>query len=276
MKPLLVFTNGSESTWPSIEFSTWISARLNAPLTLVGILEHPGENNAVEEIFSRAVTLFQQKRVQYTLQLETGHAESVIPRKAASEAAELVTIGPLGRPPLQHLLTGRSYRDILAKVEKPLLYVPASQIPVTKMLICLGGLGYGLTVEHLGVQLARAFQASITLLTVVPPIDLDYPEARTIRDNWKKLAETETLPGRTLRKAVEVAQKAQVKAQIVTRRGDIVEEIRDEIKQGGYEMVCMGSPYSSHSLRQMAAANITAEIAETAPCPVLSARYSFV
>lgn len=273
MKSLLVLTNGNETTWPSIEFSAWMSSQLGAPLTLVGILENRGENDDVEEIFSRAVTLFQQKKVEYTLQLETGHAEAVIPRKAADEAAEWVAIGPLGRPALRRFFAGRSFRHILAEVQKPLLYVPAAKIPVQKMLVCLAGLEYGLTVEGMAVQLASAFEASLTLLTVIPSIDLDYPEARAIRQNWQNLAATDTLSGRTLRQALEIARKAQVKARVVTRQGDAIEEIRAEIHAGGYDMVCMGSPYSSHSLRQMATANVTADVAESAPCPVLTARY---
>jgi len=273
MKSLLVLTNGNETTWPAIEFSAWISTQSNAPLTLVGILESRGENDAVEEIFSRAVTLFQQKGVKYTLQLESGHAETVIPRKAADETAEIVAIGPLGRPALRRFFAGRSFRHLLAGVEKPLLYIPAAIIPVQKMLVCLGGLGYGLTAEGMGARLAQTFKASLTLLTVVPPIDLDYPEARAIRENWQNLAATDTLPGRTLRQAMEIARKAQVKARVVTRQGDAIEEIRAEIRDGGYDMVCMGSPYSSQSLRQMATANVTADVAETAPCPVLSARF---
>jgi hypothetical protein len=36
----------------------------------------------------------------------------------------------------------------------------------------------------------------------------------------------------------------------------------------------MGSPYSSHALRQFYSPNVTAEIAETDLVPVLTARYS--
>ncbi|PWH13890.1 MAG: hypothetical protein DDG60_09260 [Anaerolineae bacterium] len=274
MKSLYVFTNGNESTWPCIEFSVWMSAHYQRPLTLIGILEQPGENDALEDLFSRAVTLFQASKVNYSLQLESGHAEDVIPRKTAEPGAEMSIIGPLGRPPLRRLLAGPSFRHILARVEKPLVYVPAVKLPIQKMLVCLGGLGYGLTAEHLGVQLARAFGASLTLLTVVPPIDLEYPEARAIRQNWQKLADTDTLPGRTLRQALQNARQAGVEARVVTRQGDTVEEIRAELRSGGYQMLCMGSPYSARSLRQLATPNVTAEVAENITCPVLTARFT--
>ena len=274
MKPrLLLFTNGRESTWPSIEFSAWMAANMGTPLTLVGMLETPGENEFVEDLFSRAVSLFQEKGVEYSLQLETGNAEEIIPRKTKGDPADLVVVGPLERPALRRFLVGRSFRHFMASVDKPLLYVPTARTPIRKMLICLGGLGYGLTAEHLGVKVARMTGASVTLLTVVPPIDLDYPEARVIRNNWQKLAETDTLPGRTLRKAIEAAIQSEVTVRVITRQGNAVEEIRAEIKEGDYDMVCMGSPYSTHSLRQMYTPNVTAEVAELAECPILTARF---
>lgn len=274
MKPhLLIFTNGNESTWPSIEFSAWMAANMQAPLTLVGLLEAPGEEENVEEIFSRAVSLFQEQGASYSLQLETGLAEDVIPRKTAESAADMIVVGPLGRPALRRFLVGRSFRHLMAEVSKPILYIPAARIPLRKMLICLGGLEYGLTAEHMGVKVARMSGASVTLLTVVPEIDLDYPEAQNIRNNWRNLAETDTLPGRTLRKAIAAAIQSEVTVRVITRQGNPVEEIRAEIKAGDYDMVCMGSPYSAHSLRQMATPNVTAEVAETAGCPILTARF---
>lgn len=273
-RSMYLFTNGKESTWPSIEYATWTAAQMQMPLTLTGILERPATNEDVEAIFSRAVTLFQEKGIEYSLQLETGHAEEVIPRKAASPQADMLVFGPLGRPALKRFFLGRSFRHIMAEVDKPILYVPAARIPIRKMLICLGGLGYGLTAENWGVKVARMTGASVTILTVVTPIDLDYPEARNIRKNWQKLAETDTLPGRTLRKALETALKAEVTVRVITRQGNAVEEILAEMKAGDYDIVCMGSSYSSHSLRQLYTPNVTAEVADAAHCPILTARFS--
>jgi hypothetical protein len=43
--------------------------------------------------------------------------------------------------------------------------------------------------------------------------------------------------------------------------------------EGLQHLVCMGSPHSAHGLRQMYAPNVTAEVAETIGCPVLTVRY---
>ena len=137
----------------------------------------------------------------------------------------------------------------------------------------MGGLGYTITAEHLGLRVAQMNQATITLLTVVPPVDLDYPEARKIRDNWKILAETDTIPGRSLRAGLEKAREAGLETHIKVRHGNIVEEILEEVKAGGYELVCMGSQFSARSLRQLYTANVTADVAESCQIPILTVRF---
>jgi hypothetical protein len=44
-------------------------------------------------------------------------------------------------------------------------------------------------------------------------------------------------------------------------------------REGNYDMICMGSHYSAHALRQLYMPNVTAEVAESAHCPVLTVRH---
>jgi len=110
-------------------------------------------------------------------------------------------------------------------------------------------------------------------LHIVPPLDLDYPTARTVSKNWQHLAETDTPVGRSLRQALDIAKEDGLTANVKARQGNVVEEILSEVKEGGYDLLCMGSPYSVSSLRQLYAPNVTAEIAEASACPILTARY---
>jgi nucleotide-binding universal stress UspA family protein len=72
---------------------------------------------------------------------------------------------------------------------------------------------------------------------------------------------------------LEIAQNAGLNARAIARQGIIVEEILAELREGNYDMVCMGSSYSGHTLRQYYAPQVTGEVAEFARCPVLTARY---
>jgi nucleotide-binding universal stress UspA family protein len=158
-------------------------------------------------------------------------------------------------------------------ISQPILYVVESKLPLKKALICIGGLGYEVTAEHLAMQMAMKTRAEITLLHVIPPAELDYPTARIVRENWQNLTETDTPVGRSLRQALSAAKENGLVASVKVREGNIVEEILGEVKEGMYDLLCMGSLYSSNSLRQLYAPNVTAEIAEAAKCPVLTARY---
>jgi nucleotide-binding universal stress UspA family protein len=131
----------------------------------------------------------------------------------------------------------------------------------------------GSSAEDLGLEIARQVGAPVTVLHVVPPIDLDYPEARAVQENWEHLEETDTISGRNLRRGVEMARKVGLTVDLKIRQGNVVEEIISEVKAGDYDLVCMGSPYSVQGLRQLYAPNVTAEVAEAIGCPVLTARF---
>ena len=274
---LLIATNGFTGTWPSIEYGAWLASILETKITLLGVTENLNpaaidDHHPLEDVFERAVALFQQNGVTYSLEVQNGNAEDVIPRK--TRQGDFITIlGPLGRPQIRRLLAGRSIRHLMEGIEQPILYVPESRLPLKKLLICMGGLGYEVTAEHIAMQMAMKSRAEITLLHIVPPIDMNYPTARTVSENWQNLAETDTPIGRSLRQALEIAKNDGLVASVKARQGNVVEEILAEIKDGSYDLLCMGSPYSTNALRQLYAPNVTAEIAEGTTCPVLSARY---
>lgn len=278
MKPdLLIATNGFKGTWPAIEYGAWLAATLETKITLLGVTENLSpaaidDHHPLEDVFARAVELFQQNGVAYSLEVQNGNAEDVIPDKA-KQGDYIIVLGPLGRPQFRRLLAGRSIRHLMEEIVQPILYVPESKLPLKKILVCMGGLGYEVTAEHIAMQMAIKSRAEITLLHIVPPIDMNYPTARTVSENWQTLAETNTPVGRSLRQVLDTAKNAGLTANVKARQGNVVEEILAEAKEGNYDLLCMGSVYSTNALRQLYAPNVTAEIAEGAVCPVLSARY---
>jgi nucleotide-binding universal stress UspA family protein len=274
MKPnLMVFTNGYEGTWASIEYGAWMARNMQARLTLAGVIERNDRDHPVEEMFGRAVSLFQESNIDYSLELENGNVEETIVTMAQAYAGQMLIFGPFGRPQIRRVVVGNSFRHIMAFVKSPILYVPVVRLPLKRILVCVGGLGYTVTAEHLGLKVAQMNAASVILLAVVPPINLDYPEARKLRDNWRNLEDTDTLTGRSLREGLDNAHKVGVDAKIKVRHGNIVEQILAESKEQAYDLICMGSQFSAHGLRQMYSPNITADVAETGQCPILTARF---
>lgn len=274
---LLIVTNGFKGTWFAVEYGIWLAEILRMKITLLGVTEIPNpaaidDTHPLEEIFERAVSLFREKELDYRLEVRNGDAQHVIPEKANS-GDYITVVSPLGRAQIRRLIIGRSIRPLMERIQGPILYVPEMRLPLKKILISAGGLGYEANAENLALKVAAVNQAEVTILHVVPPTDLDYPSTRGLRGHTKDLAETNTLPGRSLRNALEIAQKAGLNAKAIARQGIIVEEILSELHEGNYDMVCMGSSYSASSLRQYYAPHVTAEVAEAARCPMLTARY---
>jgi nucleotide-binding universal stress UspA family protein len=277
MSELLIATNGYRETRQAIEYGVWLAYSMRMKVTLLGVTEDLSpaaidDHHPLEDIFEEAVSLFKDKGVEYSLEVQNGEAEQVIPEKA-NRGDYITVVSPLGRPPIRRWLTGRSIRPLMEKIKGPILYVPQIRLPVRKMLVSIGGLEYAESAESLAFQIGTACHAEVAILHVIPPTDLNYPSAREVWGHMDDLAETDTLAGRSLRKGLELAKEAGLNAKTVARQGNVVEQILAEVKEGDYDIVCMGSSYSAHSLRQLYTPNVTAEVAEAVHCPVLTARY---
>ena len=274
---LLIATNGFKGTWFAIEYGAWLAEVMKMKIFLLGVNEVPNpaaidDHHPLEDVFERAVGLFQEKGLSYRLEVRNGEPERVIPEKANS-GSYIAVVSPLGRPQLRRFLTGRSIRPLMERIQGPILYVPELRLPLKRILISAGGLGYEAAAENLALQVASANHADVTILHVIPPTELDYSTSRGLRGHTKDLAKSNTLPGRSLRHALELAQEAGLNARAIARQGIVVEEILSELRDGNYDMVCMGSSYSASTLRQYYAPHVTAEVAEAAHCPTLTARY---
>jgi len=274
---ILIATNGHSGTLPAIEYGAWLGATLKLPVTLLGTSEKVNpqqidDPHPLEEVFSQAVELFTRDGLDYHLEIQNGPAEALIARKAG-QGDYLTVLGSLGRPPIRHMLQGRSIHQLIGEITGPIFYVPQACVPPHSVLICVGGLGYEINAANLGIRLAELVQARVTLMHVIPPMELNYPSSREIQKGGKNLAETDTLPGRSLRAGLELAQSRGLQASLRIREGTIVEEILAEVRSNDYDLICMGSPFSTRSLRQMYAPNVAAEVAEQVNCPTLVARH---
>lgn len=273
---LLITTNGFKETWRALEYGAWFAQSLQMKVTLLGVAEKLSaaaidEHHPLEDVFANAVELFQKMDVEYTLEVRNGEAEQIIAERA-NQGNFITVVSPLGRSRFRHWLSGRSFRMLTEQIKGPILYVPEIRLPLKKLLISAGGLGYEVTAEHLAFQVAAQARADVTILYVIPPTDLDYPTTRDVREHMGNPQDTNTVLGRNLRGALDAAEAAGLNAKLITRQGHVVEEIIAEIKEGNYDMVCMGSHFSAHALRQLYMPNVTAEVAEAVTCPMLTVR----
>jgi len=271
---LLLCTNGDEDSRPVLEYGVWMAGLLKSSVVLLGIVEGRSDKLAVEKMLEETSDVLRRADISYEVRTDDGKAPVVIARHAIS-GNYITLVGRMGRSAWRRAVRGRSFRRILERVATPVLYVPAARLRLNRMLICLGGLGYAASMEHLGLYLARASKAHVTLLHVVEPITLDYPTAREVQNHWNDILSTDTPQGRNLGEALEEVRKAGLEAEFKVRHGNIIHEIVEEARQGDYDLVGMGSAYSAHSLRHLYMPNVTAEVAESLECPIFTVRLGY-
>lgn len=271
-KRILLVTNGCSDSWGTVDYAIWMAMTFSVSITFLGIIEDPEGAYPVQEMFSQAIPHFKREGIEYDLQLINGDSETVL-REMKWDGDELLIIGTLGRSSLHHLLMRRTIHQVIEDVPVPILYAREAKKSIENILVCFGGLGHALKAATLAIEIAAHLQAQLTFLHVVPPVDLNYPVAKEILDNWDHLLDTDTPPAQELRTAIKSAEEKGLSARVVFRHGHPIHQIRSELEESNYDLVCMGSSFSDQeSLRHLYAPNVTAEIAEAVNTPILTVR----
>lgn len=266
---LLLCTNGHPDTRAALEYGAWLAEvgrALFPTVVLLGVVEKPARHQEVEALLRETEDRLGRAGIPYARRLLTGRPEQAIPSLAREGG--LAVIGPM----TPRLAWAHALSRLLAAMEAPVLHVAEAHPRLERILLCTGGLRYAEGVIRTGGWLARAFGAAVTLLHVVGPITLEYPVANQVKAHWSHLLETDTPQARRLREALEMLGEMGVAAEVRVRHGPVVHEILHEIRDGGYDLVGVGSPYAARSLPRLYRPNVAVEVAEAAGRPVLIAR----
>ncbi len=270
---LLLCTNGDLHTRPALDYGVWLAGVTNKDVHLLGIVETGHDSSLVEDLLAETADRLEQTGVSCLTTIEPGNSPQVIARYA-NQGRYLTIVGPLGRSAWRRAVHGRSIRRIMQQLTSPILYVRNAQLKLDRILLCMGGLGYAVSMEMAALELAKSTGARVVLLHVVEPVTLAYPTAIEIQSHWQTILETNTPQGRNLKRALDLAQATGLPIELKVQRGNVVHEILAEAQQGNYDLIGLGSPYSAHSLRHLYLPNVTADVAEALECPILTVRQS--
>ncbi|MDF1500108.1 MAG: universal stress protein [Anaerolineales bacterium] len=171
-------------------------------------------------------------------------------------------------------LRGPSTRRILQKLEIPMLVVPAERRQIKRVLLCSGELWYPTELIDLMLKIVVPAEAEVTLLYVVPDPPLNYPMMEKFETSWGVLMEKDAPQVEFIKESRDVIEAAGIDTRVQIRHGDVSKEIMEEILIGEYDLVVMGSTYSSQSLYRLFNRSITDHVVEHAQRPVLVVRHT--
>jgi len=268
---LLICTNGAAEGLHVLDYGLWLAEQLQVPVTLLGVTEAPARRPAVEQALQAAQARLEAAGVAHAVWLRTGLVREVLCAETAPDK-HLVVLGPQGQPAWERWLRGSSFRRVIPNLHAPFIYVPAAHCQMSRILLCTGALGYAAAAESWALHLARRTGAALTVLHVAEAVHLHYPTAEEMDRHWQDLLATDLPQARNLRALLAQAKDRGVEAALQVRHGTVVHEIIAAARAGRYDLLVMGSKYSSHSLRRQFLPDVTAETMEASKVPVLAVR----
>ncbi len=259
------------SDYPDVEYGVNIARLLQASVKFL-CMRGRGTTATLEQAVQLGSEKLQAAGLTFEVEWAKGLVAEAIETAVRDHPQALAIFSDRNRPVWRRLLRLGRLRHLMAEVSSPLLRVRDTCWPIEEILVCSGGMAYTIRLEKMAIRLAKASGARLTLLHIVEPVTMDYSLAREMHEHWSQLIETHTPQARHFIKVVAAAKEAGVEARLLVRHGEVVQEIIREVRSGDYDMVGLGSAYSSHSLRNLYRPDVTALVSAAVDCPILTMR----
>jgi nucleotide-binding universal stress UspA family protein len=239
---ILLCTDGSTHGQAALRFGAGLARHSPQPATLLGVLEHPSERDHL----ARALEDGRRWLVgapEPETKVRTGHPAEEILDEATPGRYDLVVVGARGQRGFTRFFLGSTSERIARHAQLPVLIVRGEPREVRHMLLCTGGAGPGLDVVRFGGRLALLVGAQATVLHVMSQLPALTPAAAGDLDDLEAsaLIAEGTREGQHLERALAILDGLDVPAQPLVRHGLVVDEVRDEACQGGYDLIVVGA-----------------------------------
>lgn len=254
----------------TVHFGGLLAGIQRVPVTLITVMV-AGETREQAEIRLReAQALLGQPLVPAVIR--EGEPAAEILDEAEAKGYNLIVVGARTGVNLLNTLFMRPVARKVAKEARVcVLVVNEDRLQIRRILVCTAGdVDWG--VLEVGASVAEAAEASMTLLHVANPVPSMYTGLGAMEETLEELLQTETPVAEHLRQSALYLSERGVAAELQLRHGVAQDEILREAKLGEYDLVVIGSGPLKGSLRNLVMDNVTAQVVDHAPCPVLVVR----
>jgi len=171
-----------------------------------------------------------------------GSPEEALAAEAREGDYNLLVLAPAGRKGFIRFFYGSMVAHVVQRVSTSVLVVRGvSTIPPRRVLVCVSGARHSLTDVTLAAQLARAFGAELHILLVLSQVCVDAATAAPWERDFDKFLKSDHPLASHLRVAGQLAEKMGSPAKLRVRQGMICEEIVAEAREGGHDLMVMGT-----------------------------------
>lgn len=252
-----------------LAYAQSFSVALDTPLTLL-IHDNRELANWLDELNAQESS---DSKIEKVIQVGGKMVDEAIHR-LGSDCSTLVIFDELQRLAILRQTSFGRLRKLMEHLCTPLLEVDSPHWPIRDILLCSGGLPYSIQLEKFMVQMAKSLGARIRLMHVIAPVTREYKLAKTLHTHWQDFLELDTTQAQHMRNALKYAESQGVEASFRVKHGPVREMIEEELRLNEYQLIAMGSTYSSRSLTRLYRADMTSLISLSAKIPLLTMRGS--
>ncbi len=169
-----------------------------------------------------------------------GLVENVLPDEVRLGGHDLVVVGRLGS--LDWLTNGLIAHLIVRRTPASTLIVRGKLDLVRRVLVCTEGPLHGSRAVDAGARMARAFDATATVLHVLSQFPLTYEGSEALDEVTAHFLDSSDLPEAAhLRRAKAQLRAERVRGTVKVRVGLVVDEILAEVQEGRHDVLVIGA-----------------------------------
>ena len=232
---ILLCTDGSIT---SIQTAMLVSEFKFHPDTRIVVLGVSGNNDDVEKIITSMtqIEVYLSSKNVVSRKIRHGSAIEEIFNEALENKYDLVAVGGGGAQlGLLRPQVGTTTKKLARKLHTHFLIGRNIPEKIGKILFCVGGAAPVSETIRLGGEWTSRINAQFGLLHVIP----------TSKDNTSIGAEISKQGDRIISQSLQELFDAGIKSKITSRikRGLVVDNVLEEIKKGGYQLLVVGAHY---------------------------------
>jgi nucleotide-binding universal stress UspA family protein len=266
---ILMCTDGSRHASKALRFGALIAKGAQQQVTVLGVVEHAGEERKVTRMVERVSNALCEQVPQVGTLIRHGHAAEEILKETEENAYDLVVVGSRGRRGITRFVLGSTAARLARYCPVSVLIVKGEIRGLDKILVCTGGAEAGERDTEMAGRIASLSGASVTILHVMSQLPID-PECELddLECASDSLLATNAREAVHLRTDLKILSALHVPATAKVRQGLVVDGILAEAREGDYDLIVTGAHVAT-GLQRFILQNTTEEILLGAERPVL-------
>ncbi len=172
-----------------------------------------------------------------------GTTEEVILAEARARPYDLILLTPAGRRGLSLLLQGSRVGRVAMAANTSVLVARAPLRTLRRILVAIAGNPHSEDDLAAAMRFARAFRAHTTVLHVLSSVPLIFAGLPEHKPALADFLASDELAARQMRNTRETLAAEGLEVDLKIRVGLVVEEIINEIVQGGYDLLVVGAHF---------------------------------